>query len=70
MSTSTSTKYWGYEDAPDSPVLKGTGITSRQLRRAVQLGKISYIKPTGGRVLFAAEHLEQFLARSAVQAVR
>ncbi|QEO15613.1 helix-turn-helix domain-containing protein [Agromyces intestinalis] len=62
-------KYWTYDTAPDSPVLQGMGITSRQLRRWVEQGKLSHIKP-GNRVLFSEAHLRELVERSTINAVR
>lgn len=62
-------QYWTYESAPSSPTLQGMGITSRQLRRWVEQGKLSYIKP-GNRVLFSEAHLRELVERSTVRAVR
>lgn len=63
------TRYWNYRTAPTSPVLAGTGITERQLRRATSLGRLSYTRP-GLVVLFSDEHLRDWLERSTVKATR
>lgn len=62
-------QYWTYESAPESPILRGMGISSRQLRRWVEQGKLSHIKP-GNRVLFSEGHLRELVERATVRAVR
>lgn len=65
----TRPRYWTYATAPDSPALAGMGITERQLRRATQTGKLSYVRP-GLRVLFSEDDLLDWLERSRVRATR
>lgn len=60
--------YYTYDTAPDSPALRGSGLTRRQLQRAVQAGKLTCIR-TGSRVLFTEEMLQDWLDRSTVKAV-
>ncbi|WP_157373084.1 hypothetical protein [Agromyces sp. Root81] len=62
-------QYWDYYTAPDSPILRGLGVTDRQLRRAREQGKLSGIK-LAGKVQFSDEHLREFLERSTFRAVR
>ena len=70
MDASKNTEqYWTYTSAPDSPTLRGMGITSRQLRRWVEQGKLSHIKP-GNRVIFSEALLRELVERSTVNAVR
>lgn len=63
-------RYYTYKTAPDAPALRGTGVTERMLRRAVELGRISYSKPGGQRVIFSSADLQEFIERSTVKAVR
>lgn len=63
------TRYWTYKTAPGSPLLAGTGITERQLRRATTLGRLTYTRP-GLVVLFSDDHLREWLERSTVKATR
>lgn len=65
----TKPTFYTYKTAPESPVLRGMGISTRQLQRAVQLGRLSHIKP-GAQVLFSDEHLRDWIERSTVPAVR
>lgn len=60
---------WTYETAPNSPHLSGTGITTRQLRRWTEQGKVSHLK-LGNRVVFTDEHLRELIERATVRAVR
>jgi excisionase family DNA binding protein len=43
------------------------GITERQMRRAVQAGKVAYTRP-GLAVLFTREQLDEFIERSTIPA--
>jgi len=61
--------YYTYKTAPESPALRGLGISTRQLQRAVHLGRLTYIKP-GTQVLFSDDHLRDWIERSTVLAVR
>ena len=58
-----------YETAPTSPRLNGIPVSSRQLRRAVELGRIGYTK-FGNRVLFSDDNLSEWLERATVRPVR
>lgn len=63
-------KYYTYETAPaESPILRGMGITPRQLKRWVEQGKLSHVKP-GNRVLISEAHLRELVERSTINAVR
>jgi excisionase family DNA binding protein len=62
-------KFYTYDTAPNAPELRGMGITSRQLRRWVEQGKLSHVKP-GNRVLLSSTHLREFVERSTNRAVR
>lgn len=62
-------QYWDYNTAPDSPILQGMGVTTRQLRRWVDQGKVSHLK-IGGKIRFSEEHLRELVERSTVHAVR
>lgn len=69
MAKQPEPKYYTYDTAPDSPQLRGMGITPRQLKRAVETRRLSCIK-TGLRVLFTEEQLAEFVEKSTLRAVK
>ena len=73
MSTSRQTPpeptLWTYDSAPSSPALAPYGITTRQLRRWVEAGRVTHVK-RGNRVIFLEEHLRELVASMTVHAVR
>lgn len=58
-----------YETAPDAPELAGMQVSSRMLRRAVEQGRITYLK-FGNRVIFTPAMLAEFVERSTHAAVK
>lgn len=56
--------YYTYETAPDSPELRGTGVTTRMLRRLVEQKKIPHHK-FGLRTTFSSDDLRAFVDASA-----
>lgn len=70
FSFDSSTPRHTYDSAPvESPVLQGMPVTPRQLKRAVELGKLSRTK-FGLRVLLSDDDLQEWLDRATVKAVR
>jgi hypothetical protein len=56
--------------AAEHPLAKKYGITERQFRRAVQLGRIEFARPGGLIVLFTSEDIENFILGSRSDAAR
>jgi hypothetical protein len=58
-----------YDTAPSAPAWGGITVTTRQLRRYVESGKLSHVK-LGNRVIIRERDILEFIDRSTVQAVR
>jgi len=56
--------------APEHPLAKKYGITTRQFRRAIETKRISYAKPGGLIVRFTYEDIENFILGSRTDATR
>lgn len=69
MANRTEPRYWTYQTAADSPVLKGFGVTLGQLKHAVHTGRLGFIR-FGQRVYFTEDHLREWIKKSTVDAVR
>jgi excisionase family DNA binding protein len=60
---------YSFKTAPESRWLKPWAVTERQLRRAAQAGRISFVR-IGNQVQFSDDNLREFLESRTVQAQR
>lgn len=58
-----------YETGPTAAAWGGIPVTSRQLRRWVEQGRLNHVKP-GNRVFIRERDILDFIERSTVHAVR
>jgi excisionase family DNA binding protein len=69
MKNNNTPSTWTYVTAPNSPSWNGIVVSTRQLRRLVEGGKLSHVK-VGNRVVIRDQDIVEFVEKSTVQAVR